>query len=151
MPRSRQNAITGQLPADKRNDGYTVRPTQFDASQTEAAPEAEPSTFDDTMDALESWYNDGFLIGLRQAAKISEFQHGHCFNCQKEGHCWRQSKESLSLELQEVSDKQDKEREERKKKALNPKGGVELKGGHAPTPLVGVNPAAPQAPRAPAQ
>ena len=92
-----------QPPAEKRNDGYTVCPTQLDAGQADA-PETNPSTFDDTMDTLESWYNDGFLIGLRQAAEISEFRSGHCFNCQKEGHRWHQYKE-----LQELSDKQDKE------------------------------------------
>ena len=82
---------------------------------------------DDTMDTLESWYNDGFLIGLRQAAEL------------------------LSLELQELSDNQDKEREERKKKALNPQGGMGVKGGHIPTPLMAANPAVPQAPGAPTQ
>ena len=81
--------------------------------------------FDDTMDALESWYNDGFLLGLWQAAKISEFRSDCCFNCQKEGHHWHQCKELLSLELQELSNKQDKEQEEWKKKALNPKGAWE--------------------------
>ena len=93
----------------------------------EAVPETDPPMLDITMDTLESWYNDGFLIGLRQAAEL------------------------LSPELQELSDKQDKEREERKKKALNPKGGMGVKGGHTPTPLVGANPAAPQASGAPAQ
>ena len=97
----------------------------------EVASETDPSMFDNTMDTLESWYNDGFLIGLRQATEISEFQSGHCFNCQKEGHHWHQSKELLSPELQELSDKQDKEREERKKKALNLQGGIGVKGGHA--------------------
>ena len=85
-----------QPPADKRNDGYMVHPTQLDAGQAEAAPKADPSMFDDTIDALESWYNDGFLIGLRQAAEISEFWSGRCFNCQKEGHHWRKCKEPLS-------------------------------------------------------
>ena len=140
-----------QSPAEKRNDGYTVRPTELDAGQAEVAPETDPSMFNDTMDALESWYNDGFLIGLRQATEISEFRSGRCFNCQKEGHHWHQCKELLSPELQELSDKQDKEWEERKKKALNPQGGMGVKGGHAPTLLAGVNLAAPQASRAPAQ
>ena len=121
-----------QPPAKKRNDRYTVRPTQLDAAQVEAAPETDPAMLDNTMDALESWYNDGFLIGLHQATEISEFWSGRCFNCQKEGHCWHQCKELLSLELHELSDKQDKEQEERKKKALNPGGGMGVKGGHAP-------------------
>ena len=111
-----------QPPAEKRNDGYTVCPTQLDASQVDAVPDTDPSVFGDMMDALESWYNDGFLIGLRQATEISKYWIGHCFNCQKEGHCWHQCKEPLSLELQELSDKQDKEQDEWKKKALNPRG-----------------------------
>ena len=134
-----------QLSAKKRNDGYTVRPTQLDIAQAEAAPKTDPPMFNDTMDALESWYNDGFLIGLWQATEISEFRSGCCFNCQKEGHRWCQCKELLSPELQELSNKQKKEREERKKKALNPQGGMGVKGGHTPTPLAGANPAVPQA------
>ena len=71
------------------------------------------------MDALESWYNDGFLIGLHQATEISKHRQGWLLHCQKEGHRWCQSKETLCLELQELSDQQDREQEERKKKALN--------------------------------
>ena len=109
-----------QPPTDKRNGGYTVRPAQLDAAPAEEVPEINPLPLGDTLDTLESWYNDGFLIGLRQAAEISEHRHGRCFNCQKEGHCWCQCKETLSPELQELFDRQDREQEERKKKALNP-------------------------------
>ena len=137
--------------AEKRNDGYTVCPAQLEAAQAEAAPEADAPTFNDTVDGLESWYNDGFLIGLRQATAISKSWSGHCFNCQKEGHYWRQCKETLSPELQELSDQQDREREERKKRSLNPKGGMGVKGGHASTPLAGANLAPPQVPGVPAQ
>ena len=108
------------MPAEKRTDGYTVRPAQLDADPTEAVPKADPVPLTDTLDALETWYNDGFLIGLCQATEVSELRHGHCFNCQKEGHRWHQCKEPLSLELQEVSDQQDRECEDRKKRALNP-------------------------------
>ena len=92
-----------QPPADKRNDGYTVCPAQLDATPAEVVPEIDPPPLGDTVDALETWYNDGFLIGLCQAAEISEHRSGHCFNCQKEGHCWHQCKETLSPELQELS------------------------------------------------
>ena len=61
-----------QLPAEKRNDGYTVHPAQLDADSTEAVPEVDSAPLNDTLDALETWYNDGFLIGLRQAAEVSE-------------------------------------------------------------------------------
>ena len=114
-----------QPAAENRNDGYTVCSAQLDAAQAEVAPEADAPTFDDTMDALESWYNNGFLIGLQQAAAISESQSGHCFNCQKEGHYWHQCKETLSPELQELSNQQDREQEEWKKRSLNPQGAWE--------------------------
>ena len=140
-----------QPATDKRNDGYTVRPTQLDAVPAEAAPEADLAPLADTIDALETWYNDGFLIGMHQAAEISELRHGVCFNCQKEGHRWHQCKEVLSLELQELSDQQDREREERKKKALNPQGGMGMKGGHAPATLAGISSAPNVAPGGPAQ
>ena len=74
------------LLAEKRNDAYTVRPAQLDADPTEAVPEADSAPLTDTLDALEAWYNDRFLIGLHQAAEVSELRHGRCFNCQKEGH-----------------------------------------------------------------
>ena len=115
------------------------------------APEVDSAPLNDTLDALETWYNDGFLIGLRQAAEVSELRHGCCFNCQKEGHHWRQCKEPLSPELQEESDQQDREREDRKKRSLKPRGGMGTKGGHAPIPLVGASPVPPQVPGAPTQ
>ena len=140
-----------QPPTDKRNDGYTVCPAQFNVTPAEVVPKIDPPPLGNTVDALETWYNDGFLIGLRQAAEISERRSGHCFNCQKEGHHWCQCKEILSPELQELSDRQDREWEERKKKALNPRGGMGMKGGHAPTPLAGISLAPPQAPNIPTQ
>ena len=137
--------------AEKRNDGYTVRPAQLDANSTEVVPEVDPALLSNTLDALETWYNNGFLIGLHQAAEVSELRHGHCFNCQKEGHCWHQCKEPLSLELQEVSDQQDREREDRKKRSLNPRGGMGTKGGHTPIPLAGASLVPPQVRGTPAQ
>ena len=137
--------------AEKRNDGYTVCPAQLDVDPTEVAPEADSMPLTDTLDTLKTWYNDGFLIGLCQATKVSKLRHGRCFNCQKECHRWCQCKEPLSPELQEVSDQQDREREDRKKRALNPRGGMGMKGGHDPIPLAGVNLVLPQAPGVPAQ
>ena len=61
-----------QPPAKKRNDGYAVCPAQFDADSTEAAPEVNSTPLSDTLDALKTWYNDGFLKGLHQAAEVSE-------------------------------------------------------------------------------
>ena len=140
-----------QLPADKRNDGYTVCPAQLDTTPAEVVPKIDPPPLGDTVDALEMWYNDGLIIGLRQAAEISEHKSGRCFNCQKEGHRWCQCKETLSQELHQLSYWQDREQEERKKKALNPRGGLGMKGGHAPTLSAGISPAPPQAPGAPSQ
>ena len=93
-----------QPAAEKRNDGYTVHPAQLDTAQAEA----DAPIFDDTVDALESWYNNRF-ISLRQATAISESRSGRCFNCQKEGHYWCQCKETLCPELQELSDQQERE------------------------------------------
>ena len=128
-----------------------MRPAQLDIPAAEVVPDTDSSMLADTVDSLEVWYNDGFLIGLRQAAGISEHRTGHCFNCQKEGHRWRDCPEVLSPELQEISDQQDREREERKKKALNPRGGMGRKGGHTPIPLAGISPAPAPVPNAPAQ
>ena len=130
-----------------------VRPTQLDAEPAEGAPETDaifPPFFDDG-DALETWYNDGFLIGLQQAAEISEYRNGRCFNCHKESHHWCQCKEPLSIELKELADKMDQAHCECKKNALNLQGGARVKGGHAPAPLAGVNLAPPQVAGAPAQ
>ena len=140
-----------QLPTDKRNNWYTVSPDQLDAAPAKVVPKIDPPLLGNTVDALETWYNDGFLIGLCQAAEISKHRSGRCFNCQKDGHHWHQCKEILSLELQELSDQQDREPEERKKKALNPRGGMGMKGGHTPTLLAGISLAPPQAPNIPAQ
>ena len=40
------------LPAEKRNDGYTVHPAQLDTDPTEATPKADPVPLTDTLDAL---------------------------------------------------------------------------------------------------
>ena len=80
-----------------------VCPAQLDATPAEVVPEIDPPLLGNTVDALDTWYNDGFLIGLRQAAEISEHRSGLYFNCQ-EGHHWCQCKETLSPELQELSD-----------------------------------------------
>ena len=56
-----------QPPTDKRNDRYTVRPTQLDAVPAEAVPEVDPAPLAITIDALETWYNDGSTKLLRSA------------------------------------------------------------------------------------
>ena len=129
------------------HDAAKVKEAMF--ASLEGMPKINPQPLGDTVDALEMWYNDGFLIGLHQATEISKHRSGHCFNCQ-EGHRWHQCK-ILSSELQELSNRQDREREERKKKALNPRGGMGMKGGHAPTLLVGISLVLPQVPDTPTQ
>ena len=61
-----------QLPAKKRNDRYTVCPTQLDTDSTKVASEVNSAPLNGTLDALETWYNDRFLIGLCQATKVSK-------------------------------------------------------------------------------
>ena len=65
-----------QSSADKRNDGYTVYPAQLDAAPAKVVPKINPPLLGNTEDTLETWYNDGFLIGLRQAAEISKHRSG---------------------------------------------------------------------------
>ena len=108
-------------------------------------PEADGPIFDDTVDALESWYNDRFLIGLWQASAISESRSGHCFNCQKEGHYWRQCKETLSPELQELSDQQGGVEEE----VFKPQRGHGSEGRPCPYTLSGSKPGAAPGTRGP--
>ena len=147
-----ENRYHHQPHADKRNDRYMVHPTQLDAEPSGEEHEADaifPSFFDDD-DVLKTWYNDRFLIGLRQAAEISKYCNGRCCNCQKEGHHWCQCKEPLSPELQELADKQDQACKEHEQKTLNLQGGARVKEGCTPAPLVGANPAVPQAAGAPA-
>ena len=90
---------------------YPTHPTQLNAEPMEGASETNAifPNFSDSADALETWYNDRFLIGLRHATKISEYWNGCCFNCEKKGHHWHQCKEPLFPELQEFADNQDKE------------------------------------------
>ena len=137
-----------QQPAtEKRNDGYTVCPAQLDAAQVEAAPEADAPTFDDTVDALESRYNDGFLIPPK-LLRLANPRVAIASTTRKKV-TWCQCKETLSPELQELSDQQDREQEEWKEKIFKPQGGVGVKGGHAPTPLVGASLAPPPGARGP--
>ena len=106
----------------------------------------------DTSDALETWYNDRFLIGLRQAAlRLANSDTGTALIARRKATVGINVRSPFPPELQEVSDQQDREREDRKKRALNPRGGVGMKGGHAPIPLVGVSLAPPQAPGVPTQ
>ena len=113
-----------QALANKRTNGYTVHPTQLEA-EPEGEPMPQPAMvvhlFEDD-NILEKWYSDGFLIGLRQATDISKFHNCKYFNCQKEGHHWSQCQENLSLELQELVEKQ--EHKERKQRTLKPKRGT---------------------------
>ena len=60
-----------QSPAEKRNDGYTVCPTQLDTGQAEAAPETDPSMLDNTMDTLESWYDNGLTMASGKPLRLA--------------------------------------------------------------------------------
>ena len=71
---------------------------------------------------------------------ISESRSGLYFNCQKEGHYWHQRKETLSPELQELSDQQDREREDRKKKVFKPQRGHGSEGRPCPYTVSGSQP-----------
>ena len=89
-----------------------------------AEPEEEYDHEDQNEDPdLNHWMDQGFHIGMVQAADSADARFGHCFNCLEEGHRWREcTKLPLLPELQGILDRE----------ALNPKGGTGGKGARTP-------------------
>ena len=103
---------------DHEEDGYSVHPIQMGVEPEEDYGEEEPVEDPD----MNHWMDQGFHIGMVQAADSADAQFRCCFNCFKEGHHWREStKLPLLPELQEILDRE----------ALNQKGGAGGKGGSA--------------------
>ena len=67
--------------ADKQTDGYTVSPAQV---KPEPNAEALPEIEEEEDDLSEKWYEDGFHMGLTQAANLTEVHFGKCINCSQE-------------------------------------------------------------------
>ena len=109
---------------EQEDDGYTMQPVHLGAK-----PEEEYDHEDQYEDPdLNHWMDQGFHIGMVQAADSADARFGRCFNCLEEGHRWREcTKLPLLPELQGILDRE----------ALNPKGGAGGKGAHAPQPKKG--------------
>ena len=106
---------------EQEDEGYTMRPVQLGAK-----PEEEYDQEDQFEDPdINHWMDQGFHIGMVQAADSADARFGHCFNCLEEGHHWREcTKLPLLPELQDILDRE----------ALNQQGGAGGKGGRAPQP-----------------
>ena len=104
---------------EPEDDGYVMRPVQLGAEPEEEYEQDEPAEDPD----INHWMDQGFHIGMVQAADSADARFGRCFNCLEEGHRWREcTKLPLLPELQEILDRE----------ALNPKGGAGGKGPRAP-------------------
>ena len=70
---------------EPEDEGYTMHPVQLGAE-----PEEEYEQEDQFEDPdMNHWMDQGFHIGMVQAADLADAWFGHCFNCLEEGHCWR--------------------------------------------------------------
>ena len=109
---------------EQEEEGYTMRPVQLGAD-----PEEEYEQDEQTDDPdINHWMDQGFHIGMVQAADSADARFGCCFNCLEEGHRWREcTKLPLLPELQEILDRE----------TLNQKGGTRGKGARAPQPKKG--------------
>ena len=134
QPRPRQ----ADQPADRKAGGFAHRPVQLEQEeegysmcpvQLGVEPEEEYEQEDQFDDPdINHWMDQGFHIGMVQAADSADARFGCCFNCLEEGHQWREcTKLPLLPELQEILDRE----------ALNQKGGIGGNGGRAPQPKKG--------------
>ena len=115
-------------PADRKAGGFNHRPMQLEPEEhgftmrpvhLGAEPEEEYEQEDQFEDPdVNHWMDQGFHIGMVQAADSADARFGRCFNCLEEGHRWREcTKLPLLPELQEILDRE----------ALNQKGGAEAR------------------------
>ena len=109
---------------EQEDEGYLMRPVQLGAEPEEKYEQEDQ--FEDP--GINHWMDQGFHIGMVQAADSADARFGRCFNCLEEGHRWREcTKLPLLPELQEILDRE----------ALNQKGGAGGKGGCTPHPKKG--------------
>ena len=70
---------------EQEDEGYTMHPVQLGAE-----PEEEYDQEDQFKDPdINHWMDQGFHIGMVQAADSADAWFGCCFNCLEEGHHWR--------------------------------------------------------------
>ena len=104
---------------EPEEEGYTICPVQLGAEPEEEYDQEEQIDDPD----INHWMDQGFHIGMVQAADCADARFGRCFNCLEEGHHWREcTKLPLLPELQEILDRD----------TLNQKGGAGGKGARAP-------------------
>ena len=68
---------------DAEEDGYTFHPVQLGAESLEDQPDTDDPMLDPEVNA---WMDEGFHVGMVQAADGADAHFGHCFNCLEEGH-----------------------------------------------------------------
>ena len=88
---------------EPEEEGSVVRPLQLGAE-----PEEEYEQDEQIHDPnINHWMDQGFHIGMVQAADCANARFGCCFNCLEEGHHWREcTKLPLLPELQEILDRE---------------------------------------------
>ena len=88
---------------EQEDEGYTMRPVQLGAE-----PEEEYDQEDQFEDPdINNWMDQGFHIGMVQAADSADAWFGRCFNCLEECHRWREcTKLPLLPELQDILDRE---------------------------------------------
>ena len=103
QPANRKAGGFNQRPVqlEHEEEGYAMRPVQLGAKPEEEYDQEEQ--FEDPD--INHWMDQGFYIGMVQAADCTDARFGHCFNCLEEGHRWREcTKLPLLPELQEILD-----------------------------------------------
>ena len=67
---------------EPEEEGYVVCPVQLGAEPEEEWEQEEPAEDPD----INHWMDQGFHIGMVQAADSADTRFGRCFNCLEEGH-----------------------------------------------------------------
>ena len=114
--------VTWQVQLEQEDDGYAIWPVHLGVEPEEEFNQEDPPKDPD----INHWMDQGFHIGMVQAADSADAKFGCFFNCLEEGHRWRDCMK-LPLLPEEILDRE----------ALNQKGGAGGKGGCAPQPKKG--------------
>ena len=98
---------------DAEEDGYTICLVQLGTEPPDDQSNTDGPILDPNVNA---WMDEGFYLGMVQAADRADAHFGPCFNCLKDCHRWRECKKTPLLpELQDILDRE----------ALNKQGGCQ--------------------------